>query len=138
MEQYALVHKTIPFANEDSFRKELAAEFDYHRVAAVEKSKGQTITPALRAIQKTNADAPKPEDLVEPIFHAQNVISVQAYSTKPGLLILNERWSKDWHARVNSQPAKSSERILRNLPSRCMPGATMLNSSINQLFSRSC
>ena len=106
MEQYTLVYKAISFANEDSFRKELAAGFDYHRVAAVEESKGQITTPTLRAIEKTDADAPKPEDLVELIFRTPNVTGVLANSTKPGLLILNERWSKDWHARVNSRQAK--------------------------------
>ncbi len=103
MEQYKLVHKVIPFANKDSFRNELAVGFDYHRVAAVEKSKGQTIPPLLRALEKIDADAPMPEDLVEPVVRTPNILSVQVYSTKPGLLILNERWSNDWHARVNSQ-----------------------------------
>lgn len=103
MELYTLVHKVIPFANRDSFRNELAAGFDYHRVAAVEKSKGQIIPPLLRALEKTNTDAPTLEDLVEPISRTPNLISVQAYSAKPGLLILNERWSNDWYARVNSQ-----------------------------------
>ena len=106
MEQYTLVHKVIPFTNKDSFRKELAAGFDYHRVAAAEKSKGQIIPPLLRALEKTDTDAPMPEDLVEPIFRTPNIISVQAYSTKPGLLILNERWSNDWHATVNSRAAQ--------------------------------
>jgi hypothetical protein len=27
-------------------------------------------------------------------------------SSQPGVLVVNERWSKDWHATVNSQPAK--------------------------------
>ena len=103
MELYTLVHKVIPFANKDSFRNELAAGFDYHRVAAVEKSKGQIIPPLLRALEKTDTDAPTLEDLVEAISRTPNLISVQAYSAKPGLLILNERWSNDWHARVNSQ-----------------------------------
>jgi hypothetical protein len=47
-----------------------------------------------------------PEDLVELIFRTPNVIGVQGYSAKPGLLILNERWSNDWHARVNSRAAQ--------------------------------
>jgi hypothetical protein len=106
MELYTLVHKVIPFANKDSFRKELAAGFDYHRLATVEKPKGQIVPPLLRAIEKTGTDAPMPEDLVEPIFRTPNVIGVLANSPQPGLLILNERWSNDWHARVNSQAAK--------------------------------
>jgi hypothetical protein len=106
MELYTLVHRVMPFANKDSFRKELAAGFDYHRVAAVEKSKGQIIPTLLRTVEKTGADAPILDDLVEPIFRTPNVIGVLADSTKPGLLILNERWSTDWHARINSQWAK--------------------------------
>ena len=104
MELYTLVHKVTPFVTKDSFRSKLALGFDYHRVAAIEKSKEQAIPPLLRAPEKT--DAPMPEDLVEPIFRTPNLISVQAYSAKPGLLILNERWSNDWHARVNSRPAQ--------------------------------
>jgi hypothetical protein len=106
LEPYTLVHKVISFADKKSFRNRLAAGFDYHRVAAVERSKGQMIPPLLRAIEKTGIDAAIPEDLVEPIFRTPNVIGVLANSTEPGLLILNERWSKDWHARVNSRSAK--------------------------------
>jgi hypothetical protein len=43
---------------------------------------------------------------VEPIFRTPNVFVVLANSAQPGLLILNERWSDAWHARINSQPAK--------------------------------
>jgi hypothetical protein len=50
-----------PFANKDSFRKELGAGLDYHRVAAVEKSKGQIIPPLLRALEQIDADAPMPD-----------------------------------------------------------------------------
>ena len=106
MELYTLVHKVIPFATKDSFRSKLAAGFDYHRAAAIEKSKEQTISPPLRANEQSIPDTPISEDLVEPIFHTPNVFGVQANSSRPGLLILNERWSDDWHARVNSRPAK--------------------------------
>jgi hypothetical protein len=106
MELFTLVHEAIPFSNKDSFRKGLTVGFDRHRAAAIEKPKQQTIPPLLRALEKTDADAPMPEDLVEPISRTPNLLSVQAYSSKPGLLILNERWSNDWHARVNSRPAQ--------------------------------
>jgi hypothetical protein len=102
---YTLVHKVISFADKNSFRRRLAAGFDYQRIAALEKSKKQTIPPLLQAIEKTGADAPMSEDLVERIFRIPNVIGVLANSTKPGLLILNERWRNDWHARVNSRSA---------------------------------
>jgi hypothetical protein len=106
MEPYTLVHEVVRFADKNSFRNKLAAGFDYQHVAAVEKSKGQITPPLLRTIERTGAAMPLPEDLVEPILRTPNVISVQAYSSKPGLLILNERWSDNWHARVNSRPAK--------------------------------
>jgi len=106
MELYTLVHKIIPFATEASFRRKLAAGFDYHRIAAVEKSEEQTIPLQLRANEQSIPGAPISEDLVEPISHTPNVFGVQANSPQPGLLILNERWSKDWHARVNSRPVK--------------------------------
>jgi hypothetical protein len=106
MELYTLVHKVTPFATKDSFRSKLAAGFDYHRVAAIEKSKEQIIPPLLRGNEQSIPGAPISEDLVEPIFHTPNVFGVQANPTRPGLLILNERWSDDWHARVNSRPAK--------------------------------
>ena len=111
-----LVHKVTPFATKDSFRSKLAAGFDYHRVAAIEKSTEQIIPPLLRANEQSIPGAPISEDLVEPIFHTPNVFGVQANSPRPGLLILNERWSNDWHARVNSRPAK----VLRaNFTSTC-------------------
>jgi hypothetical protein len=106
MELYTLVHKVVPFANKDSFRSKLAGGFDYQHVAALEKQKGQTIRPLLQKAQRADAAAPMPNDLVEPIFNTPNVFGVLANSTQPGLLILNERWSDDWHARVNSRPVK--------------------------------
>jgi hypothetical protein len=105
MGQYTLVHKAISFADKNSFRNRLAAGFDYQHIAAVEKAKGQTIPPPLKAIEGGGV-APVPNDLVEPILHTPNVFGVLASSTQPGLLILNERWSDAWHARVNSKPAK--------------------------------
>ena len=106
MELYTLVHEIVPFANNDAFRNRLAAGFDYQHLAGVEKSKEQTIPPLLRAIEKTGAFTPVPEDLVDPISNTPNVFAVLANSPQPGLLILNERWSDAWHARVNSRPAK--------------------------------
>jgi hypothetical protein len=106
MEPYTLIHKVIRFGNKGSFRKKLATGFDYQRVAAVEKPKGQLNPPLLQAMEDVGTDVPMPDDLVEPIFHTPNVVGVLANSTKLGVLILNERWSNDWHARVNSQVAK--------------------------------
>jgi hypothetical protein len=106
MELYTLAHEVVPFANKDSFRSKLAGGFDYQHVAALEKQKGQTIPPLLQKPQQADAAAPMPNDLVEPIFNAPNVFAVLANSTQPGLLILNERWSDAWQARVNSRPVK--------------------------------
>src|SRR5437773_3109413 len=47
-----------------------------------------------------------PGDTIDPIRHTPNVFDVFVDSSGPGLFILNERWSKDWHARVNSRPTK--------------------------------
>jgi len=49
--------------------------------------------------------SPMENGLVEPVFRTPNVFEVQVDSGRPGLLILNERSSNDWHARVNSQSA---------------------------------
>jgi hypothetical protein len=106
MERYTLVHSIIPFANENSFRTRLAAGLDYRHVAAVEITKGQVIPAVLRNMQKIGTDTPVLDDLVQPIFRTPNVVGVLADSTKPGLLVLNERWSNDWHARINSRPAR--------------------------------
>jgi hypothetical protein len=106
MEPYTLVHKVVPSAKREAFRNELATGFDYQHVAALEKQPGQAFPPLLRTIERGGAAVSVTEDLVEPIFQTPNLFGVLANSTQPGLLILNERWSDAWHARVNSQPAK--------------------------------
>ena len=53
MEQYTLVHEVVPFTDKASFRSKLAGGFDYQHVAALERQKGQTISPLLQAIQRT-------------------------------------------------------------------------------------
>ena len=106
MEPYTLVHEVVPSANSHAFRSKLAGGFDYQHVAALEQQKGRTIPPLLQTTQGGHAAAPVPNDLVEPIFNTPNVFAVLANSPQTGLLILNERWSEDWHARVNSRPAQ--------------------------------
>jgi hypothetical protein len=102
MELYTLVHKVMPLANKDSFRTSVAGGFDYNRVAALEKPK--EVPPLLlQEMERTGADTPISGDLVEPIFRTPNVIGVETDSPRPGVLILNERWSNDWHARVNAK-----------------------------------
>ncbi len=106
MEQYTLVHEVVPFTDKASFRSKLAGGFDYQHVAALERQKGQTISPLLQAIQRTGVATPTSTDLVEPIFNTPNVFDVLVNSPEPGLLILNERWSDAWHVRVNSKSAQ--------------------------------
>jgi hypothetical protein len=116
MELYTLVHDVVPFADKDSFRSKLAGGFDYQHVAGLEKlpkrfyrgrgEKGQNIPPLPRTIQTGDSADSVSNDLVEPIFNTPNVFAVLANSTQPGLLILNERWSDAWHARINSRPVK--------------------------------
>ena len=106
MERYTLVHEVIPSADRDAFRSKLATGFDYQHVAALEKQEGQAFPPLLRTIERDGTASPVVEDLVEPISHSPNLFAVLANSPQPGLLILNERWSDAWHARVNSRPVK--------------------------------
>jgi hypothetical protein len=89
-----------------SFRTQLAQGFDYQHIAALKKSAGQTTPVLLRSMERSDDLSPGPNELVEPIVHTPNVFDVLVNSSRPGVLILNERWSKDWHARVNSRPAK--------------------------------
>ena len=43
---------------------------------------------------------------LEPIIRTPNLFGIVTDSAHPGLLILNERWNGDWHARVDSHPNK--------------------------------
>jgi hypothetical protein len=106
MEQYTLVHGVVPFINKDSFRNKVAAGFDYQHVAAVAKQKAEMTPLLLQLIQRGDSVDTVPNDLVDPISNTPNVFAVLANSPQPGLLILNERWSDAWHARVNSRAAK--------------------------------
>jgi uncharacterized membrane protein YfhO len=58
----------------------------------------------LQSLAKDAGLSAPADDLVVPIFRTANVIALASHSTRPGLLILNERWTRDWHARVNSHP----------------------------------
>lgn len=106
MEPYTLVHAIRSFPGVVEFRTQLAQGFDYQHIAALKKSAKQTTPPLLRSMERSDNLGPVPADLVEPISRTPNVFDVLVNSSLPGVLILNERWSKDWHARVNSLPAK--------------------------------
>ena len=106
MEPYTLVHNIKSFQDQTSFRTDLAQGFDYQHVAALKRSLGQTTPALLRPMEASSTIAPPPNEMVESIISTPNVFGILANSTRPGLLILNERWSKDWHARVNSRPTE--------------------------------
>jgi hypothetical protein len=115
MELYTLVHDIVPFADKDLFRSKLAGGFDYQHVAALEqlpkrfyrgRGEGQSVPPLPQTIHTGDPAHSVSNDLVEPIFNTPNVFAVLANSTQPGLLILNERWSAAWHARINSRPVE--------------------------------
>jgi hypothetical protein len=106
MEQYTLLHSVRSFPGVVPFRAQVAQGFDYHHIAAVKTSPNQTQSPLLRAMESTDSLPPVSEDFVEPVARTANHFAVLANSSRPGVLILNERWSKDWHVTVNSQPAQ--------------------------------
>jgi len=103
---YALVHAIKPFRDNGLFRVALARGFEYQHVAAVQRSPGQKIAPLLQVIEKRGNAEPAPDEL-EPIINTPNRFGVVTDSKRPGLLILNERWSRDWHGRVDSYPTKT-------------------------------
>jgi hypothetical protein len=102
---FTLAHKVALFADNKRFRGKLAMGFDYQHVAALQEAKGRTIPPSLLAGKSENV-VEIPDDTIDSIRHTPNVFDVFVDSSKPGLFILNERWSKDWHARINSRPAE--------------------------------
>ncbi|HZR27135.1 MAG TPA: hypothetical protein VFA71_00030 [Terriglobales bacterium] len=106
MGPYALLHKALAVKDETVFVREMSGGFDYHHVAAVEKSKRPAISRFLAALRRKDSPATVTSDLVEPIIRAPNYRAIFINSTEPGLLILNERWNEAWHARVNSQPVE--------------------------------
>jgi len=106
MEPYTLVHAVRSFPGVMPFRVQIAQGFDYQHIAAVKDSATQTVAPLLGSMETTANQASASEDFVEPIRCTPNRFGVLADSSRPGVLIFNERWSKDWHATVNSQPTK--------------------------------
>jgi hypothetical protein len=105
MPSFKLLHSAELFDSADSFYSALINGFDYQDVAALPKASSRRSWPfPFRALaREANPRAPAGE-LVVPVSRTPNVIAVASHSTEPGLLILNERWTKDWHARVDSRP----------------------------------
>jgi hypothetical protein len=104
MSPFKLVHAVKLFGSPNSFYSAVENGFDYQDVAALPKASLRLSWPFSfpELTKETDRTAPGSE-LVVPIFRTPNVVAVVSDSTEPGLLILNERWSKDWHARVDSR-----------------------------------
>jgi len=105
MEEYSLVQAIRPFRNAELFRVAAIKGFDYQHFAGVQRSTGQKWPLLLQIIERRGSPDLTPNEL-EPIIHTPNRFGILADSPKPGVLILNERWTRDWHARVDSRPAK--------------------------------
>lgn len=105
MEPYTLVHAAKSFPGVVPFRTQVDQGFDYHQVAALKPSSNQNPSSRLlTAMESTDSVASVSDDFVEPIARTPNHFAVLVNSSRPGVLIFNERWTKDWHAIVNSQP----------------------------------
>jgi hypothetical protein len=106
MEPYTLVHAVRSFSAVMPFRVQVAQGFDYRHMAAVKRSANETPSPLLQSMEAAVASPGASEDFLQPIVRTPNRFGVLVDSSQPGVLVFNERWSKDWHATVNSQPAK--------------------------------
>lgn len=104
MGMYTLVHQANAFDSRSAFGPELERGFDYQHIVALPKHAwtimNQRIQPG-----RNNEATRVADEVVKPIVDTPNLRGVLVDSTQPGVLILNERWSRDWHARINSQPA---------------------------------
>jgi hypothetical protein len=99
-----LLHAARLFDSANSFYSSLENGFDYQDVAALPKASLRLSWPfSFRALAREADPIAPTGELVVPLFRTANVVAVASHSTEPGLLILNERWSKDWHARVDSR-----------------------------------
>jgi hypothetical protein len=104
MPPFKLVHAAKLFNEANAFYSALENGFDYQDVAALPKASLRQSSPfPLRALAREADPITPAGELVVPIFRTSNVIAVASHSTEPGLLILNERWTRDWHARVDSR-----------------------------------
>jgi hypothetical protein len=106
MEPYTLVHAVQSFSGVMPFRVQVAQGFDYRHMAAVKRSAKETPSPLLQSMEAAVASPSASEDFLQPIVRTPNRFGVLVDSSQPGVLVFNERWSKDWHATVNSERAK--------------------------------
>ncbi len=107
MEPYEFVHKIQTFSDQVAFRTHVIIRgFDYQHVAGLKKTPGIPLHPMLAELEKAGTLSPAPNEIVEPIRHSPNLVSFLVDSSRSGIFVLNERWSRDWHVRVNSVPAK--------------------------------
>ena len=101
MEPYELVHRTQTFGDQTAFRNyTIVKGFDYQHIGGI--ATGFRLPPMPGKVGKAGASSGDSDEVVEPIRHLHNLVSFLVDSNRPGILILNERWSRDWHVRVNS------------------------------------
>ena len=105
MDQFALVHMIKAFPNATSFRATVVKGFDYRHIGGVLRLPGQQFPTLLQILHRRGTTEIAPNEL-EPIIRTPNLFGIVTDSAHPGLLILNERWNEDWHARVDSHPTK--------------------------------
>ncbi|HTG44100.1 MAG TPA: hypothetical protein VK633_06165, partial [Verrucomicrobiae bacterium] len=101
---YTLVHAAKSFKDEESFRRALSQGFEYGEIAAYPEDAGKKWAKRLSDLNSAPVASPPAGDLLQPISNTPNLFAVEANASRPGVLIFNQRWSKDWHARVNSAP----------------------------------
>ena len=101
---FKLLHAAKLFDSAHAFDLALENGFDYQDVAALPRASLRRPWPfSFRALAKEADPIAPAGELVVPVFRTPNVVAMASHSTEPGLLILNERWTKDWHARVDSR-----------------------------------
>jgi hypothetical protein len=104
MPPFKLVHAAKLFRDAKLFHAALANGFDYEDIAALSRASLRRSWPfPFRALAREADPIAPAGELVVPVFRTANVVKMASHSTEPGLLILNERWTKDWHARLDSR-----------------------------------
>ena len=104
MGMYTLVHQANAFDSRSALGPELERGFDYQHIVALPKHAWAILNQRIQS-GGSHEPAPVTDEVVKPIVDTPNLRGVLVDSTQPGVLILNERWTSDWHARINSQPA---------------------------------
>jgi hypothetical protein len=104
MGQYALVHAIKPFPTSEEFRASVIDGFDFQHIVGLQGLAAQRDPILRQLIQKPTSAESLPNEFEE-IVRSPNLFGIMTSSEKMGVFILNERWSRDWHVRVDSRPA---------------------------------